>query len=1252
KLIELTVDTVPLEAVTELTASAEKSGDLGDVTLSWSSIISDELAGYAVYRNGIRINDVIQESNEFVDFGLPQGEYNYQVSSVDKAGNESELSDSRLITVDFMPPSVEIHTPSADSVISGQINIRGTAKGSNDFKNYQVFLGEGQAPSNWELIKKSSVPAVANDLAQLSTYGLTDGATYSIKLQATDISGNSADTIIAVTVDNQAPDIPTGLAASVNGNTVNLSWNSVDAADLQGYILFRNDKIVNSSGTVIGDITAYALEETDYEDAELHDGDFSYAVAAIDKSGNLSLVSESVEVTLDLRAPQAYITKPDNNIQFDKSLFIKAVSDDTDIASVLFQYQKEGEQSWVDIGSSDLYSPFETVLDQQNLTYGVYKLRAIATDNAGKTDLNASEIVAEYKDISAPATPVGFVYSVDGGSVNLEWQENSENDLAGYHVYRRAENGTQVQITTDPLQDSSYTDSGLQDGVYYYSIKAVDTTGNQSTNFTAEARANIYTPSVIQPYTPRFDSLIEIEGTGEANSTAFITITNSYGSKSTYVEPTDSEGWFLLNEALLETGENFIEIKIEDSVRNQSKALETHVVVAEMLLPPTGLSSVVSGYDVSLDWNDHSDDSVVGYRAYRDGQSVLPNLVPVVVASAESRDQSDGPELSIDRNDQTYWNPLTINTGTERSINGQWLELTIDKPELLTGVDVTWQHSEYIANEYDIQAFDGSVWVTIHQVIGKLDITNSISFDHPYYTDKVRIVLRNSVKPSKYYSRPVRLAEIVPRSVALSETSELEDLVQDGTYKYSVSAVTNTGFETAPSESISVNVGDVTAPEPVTLSHNVFGSEVQLSWTVSNADDLSHYLIFRNDTEIAQANAGVNNFSDTNVINGVYNYLVKPVDAVGNIGEPSNIEVATVQVDVLDPPESLGISLISEGSALLLSWQDSIPVPAEYRVYRSIIPAGPYQLVGTTTESTWLDEGLINESNYYYVVVAVDAIGNESLYSNEVSAAPVDSVSPSSPQLLVPASFGETVTTEKEQIKLFGIAELASKVYLTKDGYVIGETVVGDTFKTKQLPVVSKLISSSGEYVYTDQQGFIIFDSNTETVQELESYPYPGLVRRAGKSDDLIIFAPVNGLFIYSPDGNSLGTLISTTANISWFNYTAPGEPVVIYGYSNGKWGFWAVDPDEQQWTFMHEAVDRYRKPSASVNGSLVAYEAVSPEAGIMILDINSGSTEFIPDTYANTGSEPAWHPDETRLVYRSKENDISVLKQYNRSNG
>lgn len=1251
KLLQITIDTVPLELVNNLIASAEKAGDLGNVTLSWDELVSEELSGYAIYRNGTRINEAIEESITYIDLGLPQGEYSYQISSIDKAGNESELSTNYTIIVDFMPPMVEIHTPSNDSVISGQIDISGTAKGSDDFNEYQVYIGEGQAPSNWNLIRKSSVPAIANDLAQLSTYELTDGATYSIKLEATDISGNIASTVVTVEVDNLAPEAPTGLSVTTNVNTANLTWNAVDETDLLGYILFRNDRIANSSGVVIGDVKTFAIGETVYADIDLPDGNYIYSVAAIDKSGNLSPVSGSVEAAIDIRAPQAVITKPELDTQFDKSLFIKATSDDTDIASVLFQYQKDGVSTWTDIGISDLYSPYEAVLDVQGIDYGVYKLRSIATDNTGKTDSNPVETQVEYKDISAPATPSGFVYSVDGGSVNLAWEANSETDLAGYHVYRRAENGTQVQITIDPLQEPAYTDTELPDGVYYYSIKAVDTTDNQSSSFTAEAKANIYTPSIIQPYTPRLDNIIEIEGAGEVNSIALITITNSLGSQSTYAEPTDNEGWFLLNEAFLEVGENVIEVKVEDSVRNLSKILQTHVVVGEMILPPTGLSASIADYDVSLDWDDHSNTSAIGYRAYRDGISVLPETIPVAVMGVDSRDQLDEPELAIDGDELSYWQPTYIYSGTERVMNGQWLELTLTQPEFLSHLDVTWQHERNKASDYDIQAYDGSIWVTIQQAIGKFEKVDSFTFAQPYYTNKIRIVLRKTVRPAHYYGS-VRLAELVPYAIPLIRLSELTDSVQDGTYKYSVSAVTDLGFETAPSENITVEVGDVLAPDPVSLAHEVFGSEVQLSWSVSTADDLDHYEVYRNDKKIIDINAGINNYSDTGVVNGTYNYSIKVADAIGNISEPSNIEMVTVLVDVLELPASLNIALVAEGSALQLSWQDSIPVPLEYRVYRSIVPGGPYQFVSSTPDATWQDQGLTNGTNYYYVVVAVDSIGNESPYSNEVSAAPVDSVAPDSPQMLSPSIFGDSVSTENEIIDLYGLAEPASKVFLIKDGSVIRQTITGDLFESDQRQIETKAISSSGRYILANEYDLNVYDYEKESSLETIAFPSIYNVRRVDKSDDLLVHSYGNGVLLYSPAKNNYEYLIDGYINISWFNYVESAQMLMIYGYHNGANGFWSVDPKNEQWQLMLETSNLYGKPSASIDGKFVAYATTNPETGLVILNANSGSTELIQDANVNTGAEPVWHHDGTKIIFRSKQDDTLVLKYYDTSKG
>ena len=77
------------------------------------------------------------------------------------------------------------------------------------------------------------------------------------------------------------------------------------------------------------------------------------------------------------------------------------------------------------------------------------------------------------------------------------------------------------------------------------------------------------------------------------------------------------------------------------------------------------------------------------------------------------------------------------------------------------------------------------------------------------------------------------------------------------------------------------------------------------------------------------------------------------------------------------------------GGRVLLQWEPSATVGvAYYRIYRSTVPGGPYELVGTSSETVYADDGLVNGQIYYYTITAVDAAGTASPRSNEVSAIP------------------------------------------------------------------------------------------------------------------------------------------------------------------------------------------------------------------------------------------------------------------------
>ncbi len=87
-------------------------------------------------------------------------------------------------------------------------------------------------------------------------------------------------------------------------------------------------------------------------------------------------------------------------------------------------------------------------------------------------------------DTTPPAAPTGLTAAAGNASVSLDWANNSESDLAGYNVYRgTTSGGPYAKVNGSLVGSSNYGDSGLVNSTtYYYVVRAVDTSNNESTN--------------------------------------------------------------------------------------------------------------------------------------------------------------------------------------------------------------------------------------------------------------------------------------------------------------------------------------------------------------------------------------------------------------------------------------------------------------------------------------------------------------------------------------------------------------------------------------------------------------------------------------------------------------------------------------------------------------------------------------------------------------------------------------------------
>jgi len=95
------------------------------------------------------------------------------------------------------------------------------------------------------------------------------------------------------------------------------------------------------------------------------------------------------------------------------------------------------------------------------------------------------EVSVFAHDIFPPAAPSGLqaVFSSENQQsfIDLIWNPNPENDLAGYNIFRHENGSPAVKINSDLVKLPAFRDLNVSPGKkYYYSVSAVDVRGNES----------------------------------------------------------------------------------------------------------------------------------------------------------------------------------------------------------------------------------------------------------------------------------------------------------------------------------------------------------------------------------------------------------------------------------------------------------------------------------------------------------------------------------------------------------------------------------------------------------------------------------------------------------------------------------------------------------------------------------------------------------------------------------------------------
>ena len=212
-------------------------------------------------------------------------------------------------------------------------------------------------------------------------------------------------------------------------------------------------------------------------------------------------------------------------------------------------------------------------------------------------------------------------------------------------------------------------------------------------------------------------------------------------------------------------------------------------------------------------------------------------------------------------------------------------------------------------------------------------------------------------------------------------------LVGSTLHRYQVTARDASGNESAKSNEVARTLADSTAPTaPTRLARTLSGFTVRLTWTASTDNvGVVGYTIYRGGVAIGTSTTPA--YTDAAAPLGkTSSYTVRARDAAGNLSAASSALSVAVPADKTGPttPTGLRATVGATGTRqITLTWNassDNVGV-TNYYLYRG---NSKYRLLGKVT--TFINTGLTAGTKYTYKVYAIDAAGNWSGTSGNVSA--------------------------------------------------------------------------------------------------------------------------------------------------------------------------------------------------------------------------------------------------------------------------
>lgn len=289
--------------------------------------------------------------------------------------------------------------------------------------------------------------------------GLNDGTDYDYRITTVDQFGNeSTGTMLHFkTTDVTAPAIPVVREAAGKDGTIQISWATNVEPDFLGYNVYINGLKQNS----------IPIQDNHYQLNGLNSGEtYQISITALDTSNNESPLSEVIDAyVFDTIAPNRPTLSILSYNALERKLNLKIENNDPDAF---------GTNLYINgtLYNSSLIQDNTVALD---LLPGIYSFSATSLDQY-LNESSLSQSIELVVDGTPPEIPSQIRAEGKNKIMKINWNSNSEADLAGYNVYL---NG--VKQNSSLVKGTYYEISGLEDGVtYQVSVSSMDTSNNES----------------------------------------------------------------------------------------------------------------------------------------------------------------------------------------------------------------------------------------------------------------------------------------------------------------------------------------------------------------------------------------------------------------------------------------------------------------------------------------------------------------------------------------------------------------------------------------------------------------------------------------------------------------------------------------------------------------------------------------------------------------------------------------------------